>query len=52
MLAITKRRGNVTSGELIVMLQARFGIRLGGEEMAELRSSDRIEHSIEERHAA
>jgi acyl carrier protein len=38
--------------ELIFMLEERFGVQFGEQEMAELRSSDRIVQAIEEKHAA
>jgi len=38
--------------ELIFMLEERFGIQFSEEEMAELRSSDQIVQSIEEKRAA
>ncbi|MGO9577750.1 MAG: acyl carrier protein [Terriglobales bacterium] len=38
--------------ELIFMLEERFGVQFSEQEMAELRSSDRIVQAIEEKHAA
>jgi acyl carrier protein len=38
--------------ELVFMLEDRFGIQFSEEEMGELRSSDHIVHSIEEKRAA
>lgn len=38
--------------ELVFMLEDRFGVQFSEEEMGELRSSDQIVHSIEEKRAA
>jgi acyl carrier protein len=38
--------------ELVFMLEDRFGVQFSEEEMGDLRSSDHIVHSIEEKRAA